>query len=94
MPTIRQVLQLIQQGYYAFLLISRMFIYIFLLLSVIVILDFVLQHKPYQWRVLPFGLATSLTKPILFLSQCKGFLIIYLDDILALTHSNHVGKRA
>ena len=32
--TIRQVQQIIQQGYYAFLLIWRMIIYIFLLLSI------------------------------------------------------------
>ena len=34
MPTIRQVWQLIQQGNYTFLLIPRMLIYIFLLLSI------------------------------------------------------------
>ena len=56
---------------------------------------------PYQWRVLPFGLATaprvftSLTKPILFLCHCKGLRIaIYLDDILVLVHSKWAGKRA
>ena len=56
---------------------------------------------PYQWKVLPFGLATApwvftaLTKPILFLCHCKGFhIIIYLDDILVLVCSKWAGKRA
>ena len=56
---------------------------------------------PYQWKVLPFGLATAprvfmpLTKPILFLCHCKGLhIVIYLDDILVLVHSKWVGKRA
>ena len=56
---------------------------------------------PYQWKVLPFGLATaprvftSLTKPILFLCHCKGLCIaIYLDDILVLVHSKWAGKQA
>ena len=52
-------------------------------------LHFVWQHKPYQSKVLPIGLAmvprvfTSLTIPIMFLCRCKGFHVkIYLDDIL------------
>ena len=56
---------------------------------------------PYQWKVLPFGLATApwvftaLTKPILFLCCCKGFcIVIYLDDILVLVCSKRAGKRA
>ena len=56
---------------------------------------------PYQWKVLPFGLATApqlftaLTKPILFLCCHKGFhIIIYLDDILVLVCSKWAGKRA
>ena len=56
---------------------------------------------PYQWKVLPFGLATapgvsmSLTKPILFLCCCKGLcIVIYLDDILVFVCSKWVGKRA
>ena len=62
-----------------FLLISRMLIYIILLLSItIIFLHFGWPHKPCQWKVLPFGLAifprvfTSLTEPILFLCQSKG----------------------
>ena len=56
---------------------------------------------PYQWKVLPFGLATaprvftSLMKPILFLCCHKGLHIaIYLDDILVLVCSKWAGKRA
>ena len=56
---------------------------------------------PYQWNILPFGLATaprvftSLTKPILFLCHHKGLcIVIYLDDILVLVHSKQAGKRA
>ena len=56
---------------------------------------------PYQWKILPFGIATApkvfvaLTKPFLFLCCCKGFhIVIYLDDILVLAHSKQAGKRA
>ena len=63
-------------------------------------LCFVWHIVPYQWKVLPFGLATvpraftSLTKPILFLCLCKGLrIVIYLDDILVLVRSKWVGKR-
>ena len=73
----------------------------FPLLSIIIFLHFVWRNVPYQWKVLPFGLATaprifmSLTKPILFLCHCKGLgIVIYLDDILVLVCSKWVGKRA
>ena len=56
---------------------------------------------PYQWKVLPFGLATaprvftSLMKLILFLCHHKGLhIVIYLDDILVLVHSKQAGRRA
>ena len=56
---------------------------------------------PYQWKVLPFGVATAprvfiaLTKPILFLYHHKGFhIVIYFDDILVLIQSKGAGKRA
>ena len=64
-------------------------------------LGFVWHNVPYQWKVLPFGLATaprvftSLMKPILFLCHCKGLcIVIYLDDILVLVCSKQAGKRA
>ena len=84
-----------------FPLIYRMLIYMFPLLSISHFLCFVLCNVPYQWKVLPFGLATaprvftSLTKPILFLCHCKGLhIVIYLDDILVLVCSKWAGKRA
>ena len=64
-------------------------------------LHFVWHNVPYQWKDLPFGLATApwiftaLTKPILFLCHHEGFhIVIYLDDILILLHSKWAGKRA
>ena len=85
-----------------FPLIYRMLIYMFPLLSIIIVfLRFVWHNVPYQWKVLPFGLATarmvftSLMKPILFLCLCKGLhIVIYLDDILVLVCSKQAGKRA
>ena len=76
--------------------------HIFLLLSTTVAFYILFwQYKPYQWKGLWFGLATgpmvftSFTKPILFLCWCKGFhVIIYLDDVLVMTHSMCAGKRA
>ena len=36
---------------------------------------------------------TSLTKPMLFFCQCKGFhIIVHLDETLVLICSKHVGK--
>ena len=71
-------------------------------LSIIIIFYIFFWHNvPYQWKVLPFGLATaprvfiSLMKPILFLCHRKGLhIVIYLDDILVLVCSKWVGKRA
>ena len=64
-------------------------------------LCFVWHNVAYQWKVLPFGLATaprvfsSLMKSILFPCHHTGLhIIIYLDDILVLIHSKWVGKRA
>ena len=81
-------------------LISRMLIYIFLLISIIIIFYY-LYGKIYHisGKVYLFGLAmafrifTALTKPILFLYQHKGFcIVIYLDDILVLVCSKWAGK--
>ena len=56
---------------------------------------------PYQWKVLPFRLATaprvftSLRKLILFLCHCKGLhIVICLDDISVLVCSKWAGKGA
>ena len=83
-------------------LIYRMLIYIFLLLSIIIISynSFGTTYLISGW-FLPFGLATApqvftaLSKPILFLYCHKGFcIVIYLDDIFGLVHSKWTGKRA
>ena len=89
---------LFNRGIMLFLLISRMLIYIVLLLGSPSLFMFCLQHKPYQWRVFaiwagygPYGFIL-LAKPILFLCNHKVLcVIIYLDDILVLTHSKHAG---
>ena len=64
-------------------------------------LQFVWHNVPYQWKVLPFGLATAhqvftaFSKPILFLCHHRVFdIVIYLDNILVLVCSNWAGKRA
>ena len=81
-------------------LICRMLIYIFLLLSIIIV-SYNLFGTMHLIKVLPFGLATApwvfttLTKPILFLCHHMVFrIIIYLGDILVLVHSKQAGKRA
>ena len=82
-------------------LICRMLIYIFLLLSIIVIMICLAQCASSVGRFCFFGLATgprvftALTKPILFFCHCKGFhIVIYLGDILVLVHSEWAGRRA
>ena len=96
MPTLKHVWQLIQHGYYAFSIdLQDAYLHVPIVKHHHHFLHFVWHNGPYQWKVLPFGLATaprvymSLTKPILFLCHCKGLHIaIYLDDILVLVHSN------
>ena len=102
MPTLKTVWQLIQQGDYAFSIdLQNAYLHVPIVKHHRQFLHFVWHNVPYQWRVLPFGLATaprvftSLTKPILFLCHCKDLhIVIYLDDILVLVHSKHAGKRA
>ena len=62
-------------------LISRMLIYIFLLLSVI---DFYFLgcNMPYQWRVLPFGLATASRVLQLSLKLPCSFTIVIVSILL------------
>ena len=101
MPTIRQIWQHIQQGNYVFCFgLKNVYLHLPVVKNHHHFLHFVWQHKPYQWKVLPFGLGvaprvvTLLTKPILFLYCHKVFcIIIYLDDILVLTFSKCAGKR-
>ena len=102
MPTLKNVWQLIQQGDYAFSIdLQDAYLHVPIVKHHCQFLHFVWHNVPYQWRVLPFGLATaprvftSLTKPILFLCCCKVLhIVIYLDDILVLVHCKWAGKRA
>ena len=102
MPTLKNVWQLIHQGDYAFSIdLQDAYLHVPIVKHHSHYLCFVWCNVPYQWRVLPFGLATaprvftSLTKPILFLCCHKGLhIVIYLDDILVLVHSKWAGKRA
>ena len=64
-------------------------------------LQFVWQYKPFQWKVLPFGLAVvprvfiSLTKPALSLRHYKELcVIIYSDDILVISFSKCASKKS
>ena len=100
-PTLKNVWQLIQQGDFAFSIdLQDAYLHVPIVKHHHCFLCFVWHNVPYQWKVLPFGLATaprvftSLTKPILFLCHCKGLrIVIYLDDILVLVHSKWAGKR-
>ena len=102
MPTLKNIWQLIQQGDFAFSIdLQDTCLYVPIVKHHHHFLHFVWCNVPFQWKVLPFGLATaprvftSLTKPILFLCHCKGLhIVIYLDDILGLVCSKQVGKRA
>ena len=102
MPTLKHVWELFQHGDYAFSIdLQGACLYIPIVKHHHHFLHFVWHNVPYQWKVLPFGLATTprvfmfFTKPILFLCHCKGLhIVIYLDDILILICSKQVGKRA
>ena len=102
MPTVSHVQQLIQHGEYAFSIdLQDAYLHIPIVKHHHCFLQFVWHNVPYQWKVLPFGLATApqvftaLTKPTFFLCHLKGLcIVIYLDDILVLVHSKWAGKRA
>ena len=102
MPTPKHVWQLIQQGNYAFSIdVQDAYLHVPIVKHHHHFICFVWHNVPYQWKVLPFGLATaprvftSLMKPILFLCHCKGLhIVIYFDDILVLICSKWAGKRA
>ena len=94
MPTLKHVQQLIQHGDYAFSIdLQDAYLHIPIVRHHHHFLHCVWHNVPYQWKVLPFGLATaprafmSLTKPILFLCCCKSLcIVIYLEDILVIVH--------
>ena len=102
MPTIRHFWKLIQHSDYAFSIdLQDAYLHIPIVKHHCHFLQFVWHNVPYQWKALPFGLATApwvftaLTKPILVLCYCKGFcIVIYLDDIMVLVWSKWAGKRA
>ena len=102
MPTLKYVWQLIQQGDNSFSIdLQDAYLHVPIVKHHHLLLHFVWHNVPYQWKVLPSGLATApraftfLTKPILFLCHCKGMCnAIYLDDILVLACSKWAGKRA
>ena len=102
MPTLKNIQQLNQQGDFAFSIdLQDAYFHVPIVKHHCHFLHFVWYNVPYQWKVLPFGLATaprvftSLTKPILFLCHCKGLhIVIYLDDIWVLVCSKQAGKRA
>ena len=89
MPTLKHVWQLIQHGDYAFSIDPQdAYLHVPIVKHHCQLLHFVWCNVPYQWKVLPFGLAKvprifmSLTKPVLFLCHHKGLhIVIYLDDI-------------
>ena len=102
MSTIRHVWQVIQHGDYAFFIdLQDAYLHIPIVKHHHCFLQFVWHNMPYQWKVLPFGLATApwvftaLTKHILFLCCCKGFhIVMYLDNLLVLVQSKQAGERA
>ena len=83
MPTLQHVWQLIQQGDYDFSIdLQDAYLHVPIVKHYCCFLHFVWCNVPYQWKVLPFGLATaprvftSLMEPILFLFHCKGLHIV------------------
>ena len=102
MPTLEHVQQLIQQGNYAFSIdLQDAYLHVPIVKHHHHFLHFVWHSVPYQWKVLPYWLATapsiftSLMKPILFLCRHKHLhIVIYLDDILVLVCPKRAGKGA
>ena len=101
MPTLRHVQLLIQCGDHALFSDLQDAYFHIPIVTHHHFLHFLWHNVPYQWKVLPFRLATAprvfmaLTKPILFLCHQKGFrIVIYLDDILVQVCSMLEGKRA
>ena len=75
MPSIREVWQLIQEGNYYFSIdLKDTYLHISILKYHLAFLWFVSQHKPYQWKVLPFGLAMA-HRVFTSLKPCCSFAI-------------------
>ena len=102
MPTLKNIQQLIQQGDFAFSInLQDAYLDVPIVKHHHCFFCFVWHNVPYQWKVLPFGLATaprvftSHVEPILFLCHHKDLhIVIYLDDILVLVCSKWAGKKA
>ena len=103
MHTIKWVWQLIQQGDNVFSTdLKDAHLHTVIVKHKHCFLQFVWQNKPYQWKVLPFGLATQplgfslfLLNPYCSIAITRVFtLFFYLADILVLVCSKHPGKRA
>ena len=85
MPTLKNVWQLIQHGDFAFSIdLQDGYLHIPIFKHHHCFLHFVWCNVPYQWKALPFGLATgprvftSLMKPILFPLPSQGLVYCYL----------------
>ena len=85
MPTIRRVWQLIQHGDYFFAIgLQDAHLHIPIVKHHHHFLGFVWHNVPYQWKVLPFGLATAsqvftaLTESFFVPLPLQGFLYCYL----------------
>ena len=83
MPTLKHVWQLIQHGDYAFSIdLQDAYLHVPIVKHHRCFLCFVWHNVPYQWKVLPFGLATaprvftSLTKPICSFAIAKVCLLL------------------
>ena len=85
MPTIRLVWQLIQHGDYAFSIdLQVAYLHIPIVKNHHHFFQFVWHNVPYQWKVLPFGLATApwvftaLTKPICSFAVTRVSLLLFI----------------
>ena len=85
MPTLKNIWQLIQQCDFAFSIdLQDAYLHIPIVKHHHHFLHFVWRNLPYQWKVLPFGLATaprvftSLTKPIFVPLPSQGLAYCYL----------------
>ena len=83
MPTLKHVWQLIQQGDYAFSIdLQDAYLHVPIVKHHHHFLHVVWHNVPYQWKVLPFGLATaprvftSLTKPICCFAIAKVCILL------------------
>ena len=83
MPTLKTVWLLIQQGDYAFSIdLQDAYLYVPIVKHHCQFLRFVWHNVPYQWRVLPFGLATA---PRVFTSLTNPFYSFAIAKVCVLS---------